>query len=171
MKNAIAHLNYLHMAPRKVRRIAHTLKGLSVMEAEAQLLLRPQRSAEPLLKLLRSAAANAKNNGKMNGEKLVVEEIFVNQGAMMKRMLPRAMGRATPIQKKMSHVTIRLAEKDAVAAPRFVITPPPKKDKKEKTGASPKRHATTRSAEPKTSAEKANEKSGFLKRIFRRKSI
>ena len=105
----IAKLNYLHIAPRKVRLVANALRGLSVNEAEAQLLFRPQRSSEPLLKLLRSAVANAKNSQKLNADKLVIEAIQVNQGPMLKRFMPRAMGRATPIHKKMSHVILVLA--------------------------------------------------------------
>src|SRR3989338_4570164 len=84
----IAKLKYLHMAPRKVRLIADTLKGLPISEAEAQLLTRSQRVAGPLLKLLRSAIANAKNNAKLDSNKLFVESIRVDQGPMLKRILP-----------------------------------------------------------------------------------
>jgi len=126
----IAKLKYLHMAPRKVRLIADTLKGLPISEAEAQLLTRSQRVAGPLLKLLRSAIANAKNNAKLDSNKLFVESIRVDQGPMLKRILPRAQGRTTPIQKKMSHITVVLEEAAAPTTPRFTIAPPPKKEKK-----------------------------------------
>ncbi len=166
MAQQIAKLNYLHIAPRKVRLIASALKGLTVGEAEAQLLLRPQRAAKPLLKLLRSAIANAKNNQKLNPDQLMISSIRVDQGPMLKRFLPRAMGRATPIQKKMSHITLVLEESARAIKPRFTIIPPPKKEKKEK-------RRKKKEEKPKTEikAEKPREKVGFLKRLFRRKAV
>ncbi|MDP3901803.1 MAG: 50S ribosomal protein L22 [bacterium] len=164
-KTQTAKINFLHIAPRKMRLIASTLKGLSVTEAEAQLLLRPQRAARALINLLRSAVANAANNAKLNRDKLVVVNIKVDQGPMIKRFLPRAMGRATPIQKKMSHVTIVLAESEKIKASRFVISPPTKKEKKAKT----KKVVSS----PKTATREIpkKERSGFFKKMFRRKSV
>ena len=159
-----AKLNYLKITPRKVRLIANTLKGLTVQEAEAQLLLRVQRSAPALLKLLRSAISNAKNM-KMDASKLVVSEILVNKGPVLKRSLPRAMGRATPILKRMSHVVLVLKESEKpVKANRFVINPPAKKS------SAPKKDRV----KPKTEEvknEKPKEKSSFFKRMFQRKSV
>ena len=149
MAEQIAKLNYLHIAPRKVRLIASILKKLPVQEAEAQLLLRPQRAAKPLLKLLRGAVANAKNNQKLNPDQLFIKDIRVDQGPMLKRSLPRAMGRATPLEKKMSHVTIILEENPQALKPRFTITPPPKKEKNKK-----KKMRKTE-AKPKTTELKA----------------
>lgn len=160
-------LSYLHIAPRKVRLVSDALKGLSVNEAEAQLLLRPQRSSKPLLKLLRSAVANAKNNKKLDADKLAVENIRVDQGPVFKRFIPRAMGRATPIQKKTSHVTLVLKEVEKKAEPRFnIIVEKPEAAKKEKKAKKPK----TPKAEGKRELAKPKEKTGFLKRMFRRKS-
>src|SRR3989338_2730142 len=133
MVKVTAKLNYLHIAPRKVRLIANALKGLSVNEAEAQLLFRPQRSAKPLLDLLRSAAANAKYNYKLNPDKLMIGSIKVDQGPMIKRSMPRAMGRATPIQKKMSHISLILEERPQVKTPRFnIVTAKKEKPSKSK---------------------------------------
>jgi large subunit ribosomal protein L22 len=159
-------LRYLHIAPRKVRLVGGTLVGLSAREAEAQLMLRPQRSAGPLLKLLRSAVANAGAKGSVSAESLKVASLRVDQGPMLKRSLPRAQGRATPIHKKMSHVTITLEE--VVAAPsRFVVAPPPKKEKK-----APKRgHSHDGSKADTGKGEKPKENSGIFKRMFRRKSV
>ncbi|MEK7192184.1 MAG: 50S ribosomal protein L22 [Patescibacteria group bacterium] len=164
MKQQIAQLNYLKIAPRKVRLIADTLRGLSASEAEAQLLLRVQRSSKPLLKLLRSAMANAKNNQKLSAEKLVISKILVNQGPMLKRSLPRAQGRATPLQKKMSHVTLVLEERERVLPSRFVINPPVKSAKTK-----PKKEIKPKISEAKS--EKPKEKAGFFRRLFRRKSV
>lgn len=165
MAQQIAKLNYLHIAPRKVRLLAHTLKGLPVQEAEAQLLLRPQRAARALLKLLRSAMTNAKNNQKLNTDQLIVSSIRVDQGPMLKRTLPRAMGRATPIHKKMSHVLLVLEDAGTQAKSRFTILPPPKKEKK----ASKKKEVKSKAQE--LHVPKSKEKVGFIKRLFRRKTV
>ncbi len=168
MTQVTAKLNHLHIAPRKVRLVANAIKGLSANEAEAQLLFRPQRSSEPLLKLLRSAIANAKNNQKLNPDALFVQSIQVNQGPTMKRFLPRAMGRATPIHKKTSHVIIVLGEKSA-SSPKFNI---PAAAKKAKTSKVPKAKPVKSKSEPENSSQqKPKEKAGFLKRVFNRKSV
>ena len=164
MRQQRASLQHLHIAPRKVRLLADTLRGLSASEAEAQLLLRPQRASRPLLKLLRSAVANAVHNQKIAPESLVISAIRVNDGPMLKRMLPRAMGRATPIHKKMSHVEVTLSEVATTLKPRFTILPPPKKGKKVR-----KKSVTPKNVEAK--AERPKEKAGFFKRLFRRKAI
>ena len=160
-----AQLKYLHIAPRKVRSVVDLLRGLPVSEAEAQLLLHTRRPALPLLKLLRSAVANARYQNKtLNADALIIADIRVNQGPMLKRSLPRAMGRATPIQKKMSHVSMVLVETPAPQRSRFVIQPPEKKTK---------RPPKAKTAKPKVEAPKIHpkEKSGFFKRMFRRKAI
>ncbi|MBI3046607.1 MAG: 50S ribosomal protein L22 [Candidatus Harrisonbacteria bacterium] len=165
MTKVTAKLNYLHIAPRKVRLIANALKGLSVNEAEAQLLFRPQRPAKPLLDLLRSAAASAKYNHKLNPDKLIISSIKVDQGPMIKRSLPRAMGRATPLQKKMSHISLILEEKSLVKSPRFniVITKKEKTPKKESKAVKPK-IGVAKVAKPK-------EQVGFFRKMFNRKSV
>ncbi len=166
-----AKLSHLHIAPRKVRLVAAAIKGMPVNEAEAQLLFRPQRSSKPLLKLLRSAMANAKNNQKLNAENLVVQSIRVDQGPTMKRFLPRAMGRATPIHKKTSHVILVLEEKPGLEKQRFNIVSQkkaklPKAEKKVK-----KPVEKAKPEEQEKPAQKTKEKGGFLKKIFRRKSV
>lgn len=165
MAKVTAKLNYLRIAPRKVRLVANAIKGLSINEAEAQLLFRARRSGKPLLNLLRSAIANAKNNYKLNPDKLMIKEIRVDQGPTIKRFLPRAMGRATPLQKKTSHVSLTLEEKAKGKVPRFNITVA-KKEKSLKMAAKP--------VKPKMEAEKTQkpkEQVGFFKRFFRRKSV
>lgn len=169
MKTQTAQLNYLRIAPRKVRFVADLIRGASVNDAEALLMHQPRRPAAPLLKLLRSAVQNAKHNQKLDPNKLVVESIRVDQGPMLKRYLPRARGMATPIQKKMSHVTLVLVEKET-KTPKFKIvvekkTKLPsgdKKTKKEKSSKQVARESMTRSIPEK--------KPGFFKRFFRRKA-
>lgn len=169
MKIQTAQLRYLRIAPRKVRLLAHTLKGLSVTEAEAQLLLRTQRARLPLLKLLRSAAANAKENQKLAPANLFVKGVWVNEGPMLKRSLPRAQGSATPIHKKMSHVTVVLEEMATPRAPRFTIVIPEKKKKSEKGGK--KKPAKPRTEEQPRKAAPETKKPGFFRKFFRRKSM
>lgn len=163
---ARAKLNYLRIAPRKVRLVADLVKGLSVNEAEAQLILHRQRAAKPLLKLLRSAVANAKN-AKLSPDRLMIRTIQVDQGPMLHRSLPRARGMATPIQKKMSHVTIVLAEAPN-APPRFKIVV--RKKVKKETGVGKGK------VKPKVQAEGGEEKApdkkpGFFRRRFSRKAV
>lgn len=162
MATQTAKLNYLHIAPRKVRLIANTLKGLSVQEAEAQLVLRVQRSSQPLLKLLRSAVSNARNN-KMDVSKLKIDTILVNGGPVLKRFLPRAQGRATPLLKRMSHVVLILKEAEKSVNNRFVINPPAKKTR------APKKEKV-KPAIPESKKEQSTEKRGFFKRMFNRRA-
>lgn len=166
MAQATAQLRYLKMAPRKVRLMADVIRGLSVNEAEAQLVYHARRAAKPLLKLLRSCVANAEVQ-KMDAGRLVVSRITVDQGPMLKRSLPRAMGRATPIQKKMSHVVLVLEESGKVASARFMM---PKKEKAKKAARGAKASKTPKVALP-AAAGAAKEKLGFLRRIFNRKAV
>lgn len=171
MKEHKATLRYLRMAPRKVRLVASLLKGLSVNEAEAQLLLMRQRAAQPILKLLRSAVVGAKAKH-FDVQKLVVGSVRADQGPMLKRYLPRAMGRATPIQKKMSHVMLTLEERES-ASPRFVMTVRKKikPELRKSAGKEPgdREKEAERAQEKKTSSGSARR--GFLKKIFSRKSV
>lgn len=165
-----AKLNYLRIAPRKVRLVAATLKGLPVLEAEAQLMLRPQRAAKPLLKLLRSAVANAKNNRKLDTNKLFVESVRVDQGPMLKRILPRARGMATPIQKKMSNVTLVLAESEVPLPKRFIIVPPKKTKLPPEEKVTKKKPARPSEGEEKE-VVKPKKQTGFFQKVFRRKAV
>lgn len=165
MAQATAKLHYLKMAPRKVRLMADVIRGLSVNEAEAQLVYHARRAAKPLLKLLRSASANARGQ-KMDAGRLVVSRITVDQGPMLKRSLPRAMGRATPLQKKMSHVVLVLEESGKIRETRFVM---PKKEKEKKKAHERKSPKALKTVAGTSGAPK--EKAGFLKRIFNRKTV
>ena len=140
-------------------------------------MFRPQRSSGPLLKLLRSAVANAKNNNKLSEAKLAVKNIRVDQGPVLKRFLPRAQGRATPILKRTSHVTLVLEEKTISSPVRFNIVSL-KKIKTSKKGKAAKIKTEEKEVEklkrPKSSDisnKVSGEKVGFFKRIFRRKSV
>jgi large subunit ribosomal protein L22 len=180
-------LNYLAIAPRKVRLIGNTLKGMSIVEAQAQLMLRPQRSADALLKLLNSAIANAKHNKQIGIDTLRVKQVIVDPAPVLKRSLPRAQGRTTSIFKRMSHVTIVIEEVAAGSAARFVIAAPEKKQKKEKeqptrkaTKAEQKKDKDIEHTKPEKKLSDAKEHDaeqrkpnnrGGVKRFFNRKAI
>jgi large subunit ribosomal protein L22 len=106
----IAKLRYLRIAPRKVRLVADLIRGKSVKDAEEILQFQIKRGAEPMRKLLKSAVANAKNNFKLSTENLYISKLTVDEGPKLKRWRPRARGRAYPIQKKTSHITVVLDE-------------------------------------------------------------
>lgn len=111
-----AKLRNLHIAPRKVRLVANLVRGLSVEQAEVQLQYMDKRSSTPMLKLIRSAAANAEHNHKLNREDLFIKSVEVNDGVTLHRWMPRAMGRATPIKKRSSHITLVLDVKETIKA-------------------------------------------------------
>lgn len=106
----IAKLNYLRIAPRKVRLVADLIRGKTTAEAERILRFTRKRAARPLLKLLQSAIANAKNNFQLDPDNLRIAKLLVNQGPTLKRWRPRARGQASQIQKKSSHITLVLEE-------------------------------------------------------------
>lgn len=109
-KKVEAQLNYLRIAPRKVRALAEIIKGLDIDAARAQLRYATRRPAKPLEKLLNSAAANARSNFGLDPGYLYIKEIIVNEGMKLKRYKPKGFGMAMPIQKKTSHVKIVLDE-------------------------------------------------------------
>ncbi len=109
---ARANLRYVRISPRKVKIVCDLIRGKSVPQATAILMTTPKAASEPLMKLLKSAAANAENNHNMDPEKLFVSEIFANPGPIIKRIMPRAQGRAYRINKRTSHVTLVVAEKE-----------------------------------------------------------
>lgn len=108
---ATASLRSLRVAPQKVRLVADLIRGKQVEEALNILLFTEKRSAKSLEKLLRSAVANADQRGGVDVDSLYVGAVFVDGGPTMKRYRPRAMGRAGPILKRTSHVTIGLEER------------------------------------------------------------
>ena len=109
---AVAKLSYARISSRKVKTVIDLIRNKNVGEAMAILKLTPKAAAELVEKLLKSAIANAENNFGMDTEKLYVAEIFANQGPTLKRVRPRAQGRAFRIRKRTSHITIVLKERD-----------------------------------------------------------
>lgn len=107
-----ASLTNYRQAPRKVRLVAQSLKGKRVSDALEVLAFMPQKAALPLKKLVASALANARqNNASATPENLVIDTVTVDKGMTFFRYMPRAFGRAAPIRKESSHVSITLKEK------------------------------------------------------------
>lgn len=105
----IAISRYVRMGPNKIRRVLRQIKGKSYAEAMLLLEFLPYASCEPIIKVLRSAVANAKNNFAYNETNLIVNKAFADPGPVMKRFRPRAQGRAYRILKPTSHITIVMA--------------------------------------------------------------
>jgi large subunit ribosomal protein L22 len=149
---ALAHLKFARVGPRKLRRVADAIRGKSVREALVLLKFAGVFAAEPLEKLLRSAVANAENNHDMSSDGLYITRITVDSGpggGFTKRLDPRAQGRAAFKRKRLSHVTI------AVGPER------PKHQPKQRSGAAiglttrSQRQAQAATTKPKTKAKSA----------------
>ena len=110
---AKAVLRYARISPRKVGIVCDLIRGKSVSEANAILMTTPKAASELLIKLLKSAAANAENNQGMDPDKLYVSSTFATPGPIIKRIRPRAKGSANRILKRTSHITVAVAEKEA----------------------------------------------------------
>jgi large subunit ribosomal protein L22 len=166
-----AKLRNLHIAPRKVRLVADLIRGKKVEQASSILNFTIKGASLPLLKLLKQAMANAKNNFQMDPANFFIFKITVDEGPKQKRWMPRARGQAYEIQKKTSHVTLVLEE---IVKTKGKI----KKDKIEKT----KEEAAKKEEEekifktekpkfkPEIKAQKPKGAKGMNK-IFRRKSV
>ncbi|MEA2142930.1 MAG: large subunit ribosomal protein, partial [Solirubrobacteraceae bacterium] len=103
---------YVRHAPRKARLVVDHIRGKSVDEARAILIHTPRAASRDVLKLLDSAIANAENNHELVADELKIEQCFVDEGPTLKRFRPRALGRATRIRKRTSHMTILLTPKE-----------------------------------------------------------
>ena len=107
-----AKARYVRTAPRKARLVIDHIRGKSVDEARAILIHTPRAASRDVLKLLDSAIANAENNHELVADELKIDRVFVDEGPTLKRFRPRALGRATQIRKRTSHMTILLTPKE-----------------------------------------------------------
>jgi large subunit ribosomal protein L22 len=161
-QHAVAHLRFVRMAPRKLRRVADAIRGKSVREALVMLKFADVYAAEPIEKLVRSAVANAGNNHDMNTDDLYIARITVDGGPggrFTKRLDPRAQGRAYFKRKRLSHVTVVVSEQ------------PPAKPRRKRAGSSVQVARTTRRAtaagstsKKKTTARKRTAKAATAKK-------
>ena len=104
---------YLRGSTRKANLVVAAIKGRPVEEAAALLRFMPQHAAHDVLVVLKSATANAENNHNLSAEDLIVADAQANEGPTIKRWRPRAQGRAFPIHKPMTHITIVVADREA----------------------------------------------------------
>nr|AKL80214.1 ribosomal protein L22 [Candidatus Phytoplasma phoenicium] len=107
--NVKAIAEQVSITPRKTRLVADSIRGTNIKEAQATLMFTPKAASPIVLKLLKSAIANATNNFSLDEAFLYVKEIFVNEGLRLTRLFPRAKGRADRIKKRTSHITIVVA--------------------------------------------------------------
>ena len=117
---AKAQARFVRVTPRKARRVVDVIRGKRVVEAIEVLRYAPQGAAEPVLKTLESAVANARYAADQAGERFIEEDLFItatyaDEGPTMKRIQPRAQGRANRILKRTSHITVIVGDKSVVA--------------------------------------------------------
>ncbi|MFH1129182.1 MAG: 50S ribosomal protein L22 [Patescibacteria group bacterium] len=161
-----ASLNYLRIAPRKVRSVIDLIRGKEIKEAEAQLKFLSRRASAPVYRLLKSAIANAKSNFNVDKENLFIKEIKVDEGVPFKRQRAMSRGRAFPIMKRTSHIIISLGVKEGV-----------KIEKKQSVIRETKINTETKTSSKSINKKPVKEttikpkKQNWAKRIFRRKSI
>jgi ribosomal protein L22 len=103
-----ASAKYVRIAPRKARLVADQVRGLHIEQARALLAFSPRDAARDIQKLIDSAAANAENNHDLVGDEMRITSITVDEGPTLRRFRPRALGRATPINKRTSHIAVAL---------------------------------------------------------------
>jgi large subunit ribosomal protein L22 len=104
---------YVRGSTRKTRLVTEAIKGKPVEEALALLRFMPQTAAEVVARVVKSAAANAENNHDLAADELVVADAIANEGPTIKRWRPRAQGRAFPIHKPMTHITVVVEDREA----------------------------------------------------------
>jgi large subunit ribosomal protein L22 len=149
---------YLRVTPRKLRLVADLVRGKNVNEAISLLKFTPKAGAKPTLKAIQSAVANVVNRDdkrEVDPDSLVVHTIFVDEGPTLKRFLPRAMGRATPIRKRMSHLTVLVATPVVEELPATDVAAPETAEAKPARKTRAKEATTAKSAKPKTAKKSA----------------
>ena len=150
----------------KARRVVDLIRGMKADDAQAMLRFAPQAASEPVGKTLASAVANAANNHGMDAKELTISEAFVDEGPTMKRIRPRAQGRAFRILKRSSHITVIVS--DGVAMPK--ISRPTKPAKGPKAAPAPKVEEINETQVSEAPAKKAAAKKAPAKKAPAKKS-
>ena len=153
---ARAQARYVRVTPMKARRVIDLIRGMQAGDAQDVLRFAPQAASEPVGKVLASAIANATNNHGMQARDLVIAQAFVDEGPTLKRIRPRAQGRAYRVGKRTSHITVVVSdgvviEQDVRPAKAKAATPPAPKTADES--------AEKKATEKKTTEKKTSEKS------------
>jgi len=163
---ARAQARYVRVTPMKARRVIDLIRGMQATDAQDVLRFAPQAASEPVGKVLASAIANATNNHGMDARDLIVTQAFVDEGPTLKRIRPRAQGRAFRVGKRTSHITVILSDGTAVTEP----VPAPKATEAKKTS-EPKTTSKESDAAAESSAEESTaEKATAAKKAPAKKS-
>ena len=170
---ARAQARYVRVTPMKARRVVNMIRGMSALEAQAVLRYAEQGASEPVGKLLKSAMSNASNNLNLDPSNMFIAEAFVDEGPTMKRIRPRAQGRAYRIDKRTSHITLILEEQGS--APRRKPGRRSQKPKVEETPkakpvAAPKAAVAAEEKTEKAPAKKAPAKKAVAKKAPAKKA-
>ena len=157
---ARAQARYVRVTPMKARRVIDLIRGMQAGDAQDVLRFAPQAASEPVGKVLASAIANATNNHGMQARDLVIAQAFVDEGPTLKRIRPRAQGRAYRVGKRTSHITVIVSdgvviEQDVRPAKAKAATPPAPKTDEEPA----EKSAAKKTTEKKSTAKKTSEKS------------
>jgi large subunit ribosomal protein L22 len=163
---ARAQARYVRVTPMKARRVIDLIRGMKADDAQAMLRFAPQAASEPVGKALASAVANAANNHGMDAKELTISEAFVDEGPTMKRIRPRAQGRAFRILKRSSHITVIVS--DGVAMPK--ISRPTKPAKRAKAAPAPTVDAIEETEVGEAPAKKAAAKKAPAKKAPAKKA-
>lgn len=170
-----ANLNYLRIAPRKVRSVIDLIRGKNIIEAERQLKFISRRASDPILRLLKSAIANAKSNFSVDKENLFIKEIKVNESVPYKRSIAMSRGRAYPIMKRTSHILLSLGVKEGVKIEKkqssIEQVRPASIKEEEKPQEEIKKITKTTTKKSLREIGPKPKKQNWVKKIFRRKSI
>jgi large subunit ribosomal protein L22 len=171
-----AKLKFIRMSSKKIRLVANLIRGLEVNSALSQLKYANKKAAEPVAKLLKSAIANAEHNFEMDKNNLFVKEIRVDEAGMLKRWTPKAHGSATPLRKRLSHVSLALGElKDSgiKAAKKREVEAPISLEEMVKEGEKATKKDAGKDIKKDAGKDINREgatKKGFVNKIFQRKS-
>ena len=188
----IATLKNLRISPRKVRLVADSIVGMDANVALVQLRHVLKKTSTPMEKLLKSALANAENNFGLDKDNMFVSSVLVGEGARLKRWLPRAQGRATLILKRTSHIKLELEERvegknkktkqqlekekkqreaDKEKMMKEEMAAIEKEEKEGETAAENTEKDKLKKITPQKETLKKGQDSGFLKKVFQRKSV
>jgi large subunit ribosomal protein L22 len=171
---ARAQARYVRVTPMKARRVVNMIRGMSALEAQAVLRYAEQGASEPVGKLLKSAMSNASNNLNIDPSNMYIAEAFVDEGPTMKRIRPRAQGRAYRIDKRTSHITLILEEQGTPARQKLgrrSQKPSVKEEVKAKPAAAPKAEVATEEKVAAAPAKKAPAKKAAAKKAPAKKAV
>ncbi|MBM03060.1 MAG: 50S ribosomal protein L22, partial [Micrococcales bacterium] len=181
---ARAQARYVRVTPMKARRVIDLIRGMQAGDAQDVLRFAPQAASEPVGKVLASAIANAANNHGMQARDLVIAQAFVDEGPTLKRIRPRAQGRADRVGKRTSHITVVVSDGVVIeqdvrpakakattpAAPKTAEEPAEKTTAKKSTEKSAAKRSTEKSAAKKSTAKKSTAKKSTAKKSTAKKS-